>query len=132
MYYLRARLYRVQLGRFLTQDGEFGNLQEPLSLHKYLYASADPVSRVDPSGRANFFGKVITAAPILVALGPEVVRELPEEEEAAIAITEYCIPRAGYLFRFLDPIAQPYRPLPAPYLTLAPAPSLSLVPFSPT
>src|SRR5260370_6197391 len=118
MYYLRARLYRVQLGRFLTQDGEFGNLQEPLSLHKYLYASADPVSRVDPSGRENFVGKVITAAPILVALGPEVVRELPEEEEAAIAITEYCIPRAGSLFRLLDPIAQTHRTVAAAYVKL--------------
>src|SRR5260370_7062512 len=57
MYYLRARLYRVQLGRFLTQDGGFGNLQEPLSLHKYLYASADPAIRVHPSTRATFFVK---------------------------------------------------------------------------
>ena len=50
MYELRARQYRPTTGRFWTMDRFEGRSREPLSLHKYLYASADPVNRVDPSG----------------------------------------------------------------------------------
>ena len=31
-----------------------GNDEEPLSLHKYLYASGNPVNRVDPGGNEDF------------------------------------------------------------------------------
>jgi hypothetical protein len=50
MYYLRARYYRPELGRFWTMDSVEGNPNDPLSLHKYLYAHANPVNGVDPSG----------------------------------------------------------------------------------
>jgi len=49
-YDLRARLYNPQNGRFLTQDTYMGNSADPASLHKYLYANADPVNLMDPSG----------------------------------------------------------------------------------
>jgi hypothetical protein len=54
MYYLRARYYRPELGRFWTMDSVEGNPSDPLSLHKYLYAHADPVNRIDPSGNVDF------------------------------------------------------------------------------
>jgi hypothetical protein len=41
-------------GRFLTQDSFEGVTHDPATLHKYLYAGADPVNKVDPSG--HFFG----------------------------------------------------------------------------
>lgn len=50
MYYLRARYMNPVLGRFVTPDQYEGNKFEPLSLHKYLYANANPVSNRDPSG----------------------------------------------------------------------------------
>ncbi|MDD4350465.1 MAG: RHS repeat-associated core domain-containing protein [Opitutales bacterium] len=50
-YYLRARFYDANLGRFHTLDEYEGRTGEPLSLHKYLYAHANPVSGWDPSGR---------------------------------------------------------------------------------
>ena len=37
-------------GRFWTMDSFEGNQSDPLSLHKYLYAHADPVNGIDPSG----------------------------------------------------------------------------------
>src|SRR5262249_41055754 len=40
-----------RLGRFWTMDTNEGDPQAPPSLHKYLYAGADPIDRVDPSGR---------------------------------------------------------------------------------
>ena len=51
-YYLRARYYDQNTGRFTTRDAFHGNPFDPASLHKYTYAHADPVNNVDPSGRA--------------------------------------------------------------------------------
>ena len=50
LYYNRARYLNVTTGRFWSMDAYDGIDQEPLSLHKYLYASASPVDRLDPSG----------------------------------------------------------------------------------
>ena len=52
-YYLRARQYNPHIGLFTTQDPVFGKLQEPLSLHPYLYCLNDPVNRVDPRGELS-------------------------------------------------------------------------------
>jgi len=51
LYYLRARYYNPQTGRFLSRDPEDGNPRDPATLHKYLYAGGDPVNRIDPRGR---------------------------------------------------------------------------------
>ena len=53
LYYLRARYYNAATGRFMSRDPEDGCLWHPDSQHKYLYASDDPVDRVDPSGRSD-------------------------------------------------------------------------------
>ncbi len=50
LYYLRARYYNPFLGRFTTMDSIPGNIFDPVSLHRYLYANADPVNNLDPSG----------------------------------------------------------------------------------
>jgi len=49
-YYLRARYYDPTSGRFLSQDPYSGSNDDPISLHRYLYADADPINIVDPSG----------------------------------------------------------------------------------
>jgi len=51
LYYLRARYYNPQTGRFMSRDPNAGNITIPASLHKYLYAGGDPVDGRDPSGR---------------------------------------------------------------------------------
>jgi RHS repeat-associated protein len=56
VYYLRARYYAPATGRFGTRDPFDGNPIDPLTLHKYIYAGSQPVTRVDPSGK--FFGFV--------------------------------------------------------------------------
>lgn len=49
-YYLRARHLNSTTGRFLSMDSFEGINSEPVSLHKYLYANANPANMIDPSG----------------------------------------------------------------------------------
>ena len=51
LYYLRARYYNPQTGRFLSRDPEAGKPVAPSTLHKYLYAGGDPINKIDPRGR---------------------------------------------------------------------------------
>jgi RHS repeat-associated protein len=46
----RARYVDADIGRFTTMDTYAGNNNDPLSLHKYLYAEDNPANMVDPSG----------------------------------------------------------------------------------
>ena len=50
LYYLRARYMNPSTGTFITMDEYAGSVFEPVSLHKYLYANANPVMNSDPSG----------------------------------------------------------------------------------
>ena len=55
LYYLRARYFNPLTGRFLTRDpyqpcGCASCGRDPATLHKYLYAAADPVNHSDPTG----------------------------------------------------------------------------------
>ena len=50
LYYLRARYYDPNLGRFTTEDRYWGEDENPLSLNLYTYCENDPVQFVDPSG----------------------------------------------------------------------------------
>jgi len=49
-YYLRARYYNPTTTRFLSRDTYDGKLIDPISQNHYLYAGANPVMYVDPSG----------------------------------------------------------------------------------
>jgi RHS repeat-associated protein len=48
--YLRARWMNPENGRFTSVDPYSGDPQAPVSLHRYLYANASPVSFSDASG----------------------------------------------------------------------------------
>ena len=49
-YYLRARYMNPATGTFTSMDAYAGTIFDPVSLHKYLYANANPVMNRDPSG----------------------------------------------------------------------------------
>jgi len=53
LYYNRARYLSTSTGRFFNMDADEGDEDEPLSLHKYLYANGDPVGGIDPSGHQD-------------------------------------------------------------------------------
>jgi len=50
--YAKARYFDPELGRFLSQDSYLGELTEPPSLHRYLYAWDRPTYWADPTGHA--------------------------------------------------------------------------------
>ena len=50
LYYLRARYMDPSTGTFISMDSYQGSIYDPVSLHKYLYANANPVTYIDPSG----------------------------------------------------------------------------------
>jgi RHS repeat-associated protein len=52
VYNLRARYFNQVTGRFLSTDPAEAVIDDPATLHRYLYADADPVNRIDPTGWA--------------------------------------------------------------------------------
>lgn len=44
------------MGRFTQQDTWMGRNHDPITLHKYLYANADPVRYTDPTGNFSIVG----------------------------------------------------------------------------
>ncbi|EIQ01854.1 RHS repeat-associated core domain protein [Opitutaceae bacterium TAV1] len=72
MYYNRARYLNTDTGRFWSMDTYEGSNQEPLSLHKYLYAHVNPVIFVDPSGNMSL-GGVLAVSSIMGTLGGGII-----------------------------------------------------------
>ena len=62
LYYLRARYMNPATGTFITMDEYAGSVFEPVSLHKYLYANANPVMYSDPSGYSSLSELTTTMA----------------------------------------------------------------------
>ncbi len=50
LYYLNARYYNPENGRFLSQDTYRGETTEASSWHLYAYCANNPISQLDPSG----------------------------------------------------------------------------------
>ena len=64
LYYLRARYMDTSTGRFISQDSYAGSISDPVSLHKYLYANANPVTYSDPSGYKSVAEMAVVGAAI--------------------------------------------------------------------
>lgn len=68
-YYLRARYYNQNNGRFFSLDTYQGSRFEPKTLHKYLYTHADPINNTDPSGNMTLASVSIGSGISLGAIG---------------------------------------------------------------
>ncbi|HZK00197.1 MAG TPA: RHS repeat-associated core domain-containing protein, partial [Tissierellaceae bacterium] len=53
LYYLGARYMNPSTGTFISMDKYQGTINDPISLHKYLYANANPVMYTDPTGYSS-------------------------------------------------------------------------------
>jgi len=65
-YYLRARYYNPEIGRFTTVDPWKGSIYDPASLHKYICCQNDPVDYVDWSGE---MGTLVSLTLTIVFIG---------------------------------------------------------------
>ncbi len=84
-YYLRARYYDQNTGRFITHDPVLGFLFDPASLHRYLYVKANPCNAVDPGGEMPF--SLIEALVVVAVLG-------------SLAIAKHAMQRSWFNFKF--------------------------------
>ena len=64
LYYLRARYMDTSTGRFISQDTYQGTINDPVSLHKYLYANSNPVTYSDPSEYMSMAGLAVRGVVI--------------------------------------------------------------------
>jgi len=73
-YYLRARYYDQTSGRFASRDPVDGFESNPLTLHRYLYAQGQPVSKYDPSGQSTIaqMSSLMISALMFIAFAPNV------------------------------------------------------------
>lgn len=74
-----------------TYEGRRG---EPLSLHKYLYAHANPVMNVDPSGEVSI-GGVFTAISV-ISIGFSTYNAIVEPNALNIGLLAFDIATVGY------------------------------------
>jgi RHS repeat-associated protein len=72
LYYAGACYYDPQTARFTTEDPEPGRDREPPSLHRYLYAYANPTAYTDSTGRASLESQRLAyQQPIDMAPNPQ-------------------------------------------------------------
>ncbi len=80
--YAKARFYDPQLGRFLSHDPVDGDLTNPPSLHKYLYAFQNPTVFVDPDGRIAVVGNAADKISETAGVEANAARAKEVEEES--------------------------------------------------
>ena len=114
LYYLRARYMDTSTGRFISQDTYQGDINDPVSLHKYLYANNNPVMCSDPSGYvsetdlANYSEKYFSSLSIkdkhdkaCLEIGLDIIEELTFEQIESIiqvGLTPYMGPGLAMAF----------------------------------
>jgi RHS repeat-associated protein len=120
-YYLRARYYKPETGRFWTMDTVEGHSEDPLSLHKYLYCGANPINGIDPSGHDGDFSSLMVSMAIggglnasyTAAMGYRSGKsgsQIWDESKTAFAVGAITAPIGGFAFKFvgkaLGPVVQ--------------------------
>jgi RHS repeat-associated protein len=74
LYYMNARHYNPDTGRFISQDTYKGTAHDPWSQHLYTYTTNNPVNFIDPTGHLPIYvghdGLTNTASPFDVPGSP--------------------------------------------------------------
>jgi RHS repeat-associated protein len=98
-YYLRARYYDPNTGRFASVDPFEGFNNQPLTLHDYLYAGVNPVNAIDPSGEVTVFEYLKIATIATVAF-------LGRNKETIFKIVEFILDAFYLIAQLIDPNIQ--------------------------
>jgi RHS repeat-associated protein len=85
LYFLRARYYLPNLGRFWTRDSFEGRNRDPLSLHKYVYVEDNPVNKIDPTGLDGDEISLLATINTMVRVAATYVSRMPVAARAAFA-----------------------------------------------
>ena len=56
LYYYGRRYYDPHIGRFITRDPRFGQLENPQTLNRYVYVLNNPLKYIDPTGKGENMG----------------------------------------------------------------------------
>ena len=82
-----------RVGRFTGMDPFEGLLHDPASLHKYVYAAADPGNKVDPTGRFASVAEINIGLALInviaanqVSLGFDVITEVAFRDNAVVQV----------------------------------------------
>jgi RHS repeat-associated protein len=114
-YYLRARYMNPSSGRFWTMDSFEGHFTDPSSLHKYLYASSDPINKTDPSGEASIAEQLVTfdVGQVLAAMALLVLATVITKIRVEVTVYELPEPSpAPSPEPIPEPIPKPFPPIP--------------------
>nr|WP_253938811.1 RHS repeat-associated core domain-containing protein [Hahella sp. HN01] len=111
-YYLRARYYDQNQGRFTQMDTWMGVNSDPVTLHKYLYANADSVNNIDPSGKFSI-GQLMAGVQATGRLAAMAVVRIRSLASAAMSSGGTASGAANILarsYKFLRGIAKKCKP----------------------
>ena len=104
---------RPETGRFWSMDSHEGVSSDPASLHKYLYAGADPANKIDPSGNSFISQAMAVVASVMLRATVFVLYSQPLHAvlrltSAAIAIRSYMKGDDGARDAYIVAAGSPY------------------------
>ncbi len=108
-YYLRARYYSPEIGRFTIADDFPPDMFDPGTLHRYVYVKNNPVNLIDPSG--EFFTMISLSITISIdsTLEKAYVKMLSKSFIQSLKISKCLIePGVWMLNRGMELIADPH------------------------
>ena len=103
-YYLRARDYNPLNGNFTSRDSYNGLTVEPVTENHYLYAGADPVINVDPSGMDFSIGELMGSLGISEDVDAE-------DEGATVETKQFADDAIDEIEEIVNPFAEDDSPL---------------------
>ena len=77
----RARYLNPNTGRFWSMDSWENGIEDPISLHKYIYGEGNPVDNVDPSGHE--IGELLIVMVVVVIVADVYISHIPPAAKIA-------------------------------------------------
>jgi RHS repeat-associated protein len=86
LYYLLARYYDSEIGRFTTQDPIMGTEYSPQTLNRYTYVANNPLRSTDPSGEIAQLAAAVLAAACAALFTYAFTRSVNRATAVAVAV----------------------------------------------
>ncbi|ELP58541.1 putative cell wall associated protein [Clostridium pasteurianum DSM 525 = ATCC 6013] len=86
LYYLNARYYNAEWGRFINADAAVGSIGELISHNMFVYCLNNPVNMSDPSGNWPSFSNIIKAAKKVINTFVNVITRIVAVATVVVAV----------------------------------------------